>query len=567
LSDAPNTSGVPAEGPGDRVLIIGLDGGSWSVLDRYIELGHMPRLAELCAHGHRSDLISTNPPITPVAWSSFATGMNPGKHGVFGFLSPQAEPDSYLPPPVRRDSLRAPTLWRLVSDAGLRATVLSVPLTYPPEPVSGHLVSGMFTPDSATDSTYPRSLAGELAAAGMMPQFRLGARLGAATSEEAAASAEAMDEQAVAFFDALDDMTERLRRAALRLESEPWDLFVAVFMATDRLQHVLWDEVVGCDPDSPLGRRLGEVYAGVDAAVGDLVDAAGPDAVTIVMSDHGFGRCAGNFSMSRWLVDEGFASYQPRRAYGTARRLAGAAGLRRLARRAMGRSSLGKTVRRSSLPLKWSETRAYLQPGTYGGVRVNLRGRESEGIVEPGQEYDDLRAELRERLTAIRDPETGGPIVSAVRFAEEVHEGPEVRWAPDVIVEPNPELGYHIAPGDPAKSELVWRDPKTRGGHRPEGIFLLSGRGVVRSDETATARIEDIAPTALWLLGLPVPGDMDGGELAGLFDGAPVVREISRGSDGEGPRADASDNGESEEQSEEDREEILSRLKDLGYVD
>jgi predicted AlkP superfamily phosphohydrolase/phosphomutase len=400
----------------------------------------------------------------------------------------------------------------------------------------------------------------------MMPQFRLSARLGAATSEEAAESAEAMDESAVAFFDALDDMTERLRRAALRLESEPWDLFVAVFMATDRVQHVLWDEVVGSDPDSPLGRRLGEVYRNVDRAVGELVDAAGPDAVTIVMSDHGFGRCAGNFSMSRWLVDEGFATYQPRRAYGTARRLAGAAGLRRLARRAMGRSSLGKTVRRSSLPLRWSETRAYLQPGTYGGIRVNLKGRESEGMVEPGREYDELRAELRERLLAIRDPETGGSVVSAVRFAEEVHEGPEVRWAPDVLVEPNPELGYHIAPGDLAKSELVWRDPKTRGGHRPEGIFLLSGRGVRPRNEFPPIEITDIAPTALWLLGLPVPDDMDGGELVELFDGAPVMREVVRGRDGEGSREGASGTG-SEGQSESDREEILSRLKDLGYVD
>jgi len=548
--------------PGSRVLIIGLDGGTWSVLDRFMERGCMPNLAALCEVGHRAELLSTNPPITPVAWSSFATGMNPGKHGIFGFLSPQSEPGGYSPPPVRRESIRVPSLWRRVSDAGLRTTVLSVPLTYPPEPVNGYMVSGMFTPESAEDSTHPRSLAGELNAAGGMPQFRLAGRREAETAEDVAASAERLDENAVRFFAALEEMTERLRRTSLRLEDDPWDLFVAVFMATDRLQHVLWDEVMESDPDSALGRRIGDLYRGIDSAVADLIEAAGEDTVTIVMSDHGFGPCAGSFSMSRWLVDEGYARHRPKRVYRSARKILATTGLKRAAARVVaGKGSLGRTVRRSFIPFRWSETRAFLQSGTYGGIRVNLKGREREGIVEPGEEYERLRQDLRQRVLDIRDPATGKHVVTAARLAEEVHSGPEARWAPDIILEPNPELGYHLAPGDPGSRTLIRRDPKMRGGHRPEGILLIAGKGVSTGAEMSTCNSADTAPTALWLLGLPVPEDMDGSVLRGLFAGEPAPR-LQGGSGGshEG-RVDMGDYKESE------RKEILGRLRDLGYVD
>ncbi|MCK4512362.1 alkaline phosphatase family protein, partial [bacterium] len=443
------------ERPGSKVLIIGLDGGTWSVLDRFMELGCMPCLAELCKIVHRSELLSTNPPITPVAWSSFATGMNPGKHGIFGFLSPQSEPGGYSPPPVRRESIRVPSLWRRVSDAGLRTTVLSVPLTYPPEPVNGYMVSGMFTPESAEDSTYPRSLASELGSRESMPRFQLDLTLKASRGRRAETLAQALHSDAHDYFTDLDDLTERLRRAALHLAKQPWDLLVAVFVGTDRLQHVLWDEVMECDPDSTLGRRIGDFYRRVDDAVADLVAAAGDDSVTMIMSDHGFGPCAGNWSMTSWLIDQGYAFHQPKKLYGTARAVLDMTGMKSTAARLLSkRRGVAKVVRRSFVPLDWSRTQAFFQAGTYG-IRVNLRGRESEGIVEAGDDYESLRTELCERVLEMRDPATGGRVVTEALLAEEVYSGEQAEWAPDIILRPNPEFGYHLVPGDPTVDAWV----------------------------------------------------------------------------------------------------------------
>lgn len=546
--------------PGSRVLIIGLDGGMWSVLDRFMELGRMPCLAELCKTGHRSELLSTNPPITPVAWSSFATGMNPGKHGIFGFLSPQSDPKGYFPPPVRRESVCAPSLWRRVSDAGLRTVVLSVPLTYPPEPVNGYVVSGMFTPESAGDSTYPKSLAGELEARGMMPKFRLDFTLRAGKGRRAELLAKVLDEDAHEYFADLGDMTERLRRAALHLAEEPWDLLVAVFMGTDRLQHVLWDEVMKCDSDSVLGQRIGDFYGHVDDAVADLVAAAGDDSVTMIMSDHGFGPCAGSCSMTSWLIDQGYAFHQPKRLYGVARAALDATGMKGLATRLMSKKrGVAKAMRRSFIPLDWSRTRAFFQSGTYG-IRVNLRGRENEGIVEPGEDYESLRSELRERVLGMRDPATGNRVVTEALLAEEVYSGEQAEWAPDIILRPNPEFGYHLVPGDPMDRELVHMDPKTRGSHRPEGVLVVAGRGVRGGIEASRRGIEDIAPTALWLLGQPVPEEMDGAVMSELFVSAPQPGQVPGGA------APSQEHGTGE-YSDEEQAEIVERLRNLGYVD
>ncbi|MCK4681206.1 alkaline phosphatase family protein [bacterium] len=548
------------ERPGSKVLIIGLDGGTWSVLDRFMELGHMPFLKRLCGEGYRANLASTIPPLTPVAWSSFATGMNPGKHGVFGFLAPQSEPGSYSPPPVRRECILAPSLWRRLSEVGVRTTILSVPLTYPPEPVNGFMVSGMFTPDEAPDSTFPASLAGELRSQGAMPRFRLEYTSKEAARRRRVGFGEALRHAPEEYFTDVRDMTERLRRAALTLMEKPWDLLSLVFVATDRVQHVLWPEVMSSDPESELGRLVAELYSLVDSAVEELVHAAGRDTVTILMSDHGFGPCGGTFSMMRWLMDAGFAHHRPRRLYGAAKRAVTSLGLADLAGRAVNRRHLGTAVRRSFIPLDWSRTRAYFQPGTYG-IRVNLRGREANGIVEPGDEYQQLRAELLERVLSIEDPRTGIPVVTEAWPVEDVYEGGHLDWAPDLLLQPNPDLGYHLVPGNLSDRALVHEDARMHGSHRPDGILLVAGRGVRPNPTARRLRIVDIAPTVLWLLSQPVPPELDGRVISDAFVGEPARREFVS------PECLRDASGETGNYSAQDEAQIVERLRGLGYVD
>lgn len=545
-----------------RVLIIGLDGGTWSVLDRFVDAGAMPRLGSMLRSGHRASLLSTIPPTTPVAWASFSTGMDPGRHGVFGFLAPQRDPGSYSPPPVRRDAVQAPSLWRRLSDAGLSSVVLSVPLTYPPEPLNGAMVTGMFTPTSAPDSTCPAELRAELSSLGIMPKFQLDFARRRASGRGEDHLARALADNAEIYLEDISDLTNRQLTASLHLIRRPWDLFVTVFIATDRLQHVLWDEVEASPGDGLLGRRIADFYSSIDKAIGELVDAAGPEAAVIVMSDHGFGRCAGNYSVGRWLVDEGYARHSPSRAYGALRHALDALGLKRAASRAMGSGRIEGAVRRSFIPLDWSRTVAYFQPGTYG-IRVNLKGREPRGIVAPGDDYDRLRREIRDCALEMTDAATGERVLSAARLREEVYDGPHLGWAPDVLLEPAPGPGYHLVLGDLSSPRRVAASPKTRGSHRREGILLVSGTGVQPGRSSSPAAISDIAPTVLWLLGQRGADEMDGDVLRYCFD---------RDFEPTGPRAtsagltsrdiDAPRNTDSTED-----DEISDRLRGLGYVD
>jgi predicted AlkP superfamily phosphohydrolase/phosphomutase len=540
------------------VVVIGLDGGSWDVLDRLIGAGAMPFLGHLAESGVRANLMSTTPPITPVAWASFATGAGPGRHGVFGFLSQRDDPGSYAPPPVSRRSLELPTLWRRVSDAGRRATVLSVPLTYPPEPVNGFLISGMFTPPTAARSTYPAELRDELSADGSMPKFALDVSVARARGRADERLARSLDDGASVYFDDVNDMTERQRRATLHLMKRPWDLVVSVFVATDRIQHVFWPEIerVGGPREGPVEMRIRDAYRRVDTAVADIVEAAGDDAVVVLMSDHGFGPCPGKFGVGRWLVEAGYAAPRNRRLYRTVRNLLDALGLKGVARHAAGGGAVGRAVRREFLQFDWARTRAYFVPGSYG-VRVNLRGREREGIVEPGNECDSLVSELKERLAGILDPAGRGPIFESVARREDVYEGPAVEWAPDLVLRPNPDVGYVPDVGPVTGGPLVRPARKSTGNHRQEGIFLVSGPGVRRRASVAPS-IEDVAPTVLRLFGIAPPTEMDGRVLEECFETLPPGVGSSAGAtppvSGDGAYT------------EEEAEDVRRELESLGYL-
>lgn len=545
-----------------RVVILGLDGGTWRVFDKFVAAGHMPNLSGLLERGHRADLMSTVPPITPVAWSSVATGMNPGKHGVFGFMSARDDPGSYSPPPARSTAVRRPTFWRAASDAGRRTVVLSVPLTYPAEPVNGYMVTGMFTPEGASGCTHPPELRDLLERSDSMPKFQLDF-----TRRRQRGRGEAMLERALSggaddYFRDLDDTQDRLMRATRLLSKEPWDLVMAVLIGTDRLQHVLWDEVDAYDeaPDSPMSRRIAAFYRRTDEAIGEFARLAG-DGHLLLMSDHGFGPCAGRFAVGRWLVDNGYSRYKARPAYHAAHELADRLGVKHLARRMLRGKAVSRAIRSEFIPLDWERSRAYFASGTYG-IRINLRGREARGIVEPGGEYESLRAEILERTLAATDPVSGGRVFSNAWFSNELYEGPEVGWAPDIVLEPDPGPGYALIAGDPGRPELVLPSRKSRGSHRPEGVLLLTGPSVRRTGGRSIANIVDIAPTVLRLLGLHVPPDMDGRALSEALETLPDPAELPFAQSGaHGHR------GSTGGYSDDEEGEVRERLRNLGYID
>src|ERR1051325_3108768 len=144
----------------NKLFVIGLDGASFNVLDPLIARGYLPNLAKLIEGGARASLETTFPPITAVAWSSFMTGKNPGKHGIFEFVMREQGSSRQLA--VNASLRQGRAIWDILSAAGQRVIVHNFPCTYPPRPLNGLLIADFMTPRGRRDFTYPPALLDEL---------------------------------------------------------------------------------------------------------------------------------------------------------------------------------------------------------------------------------------------------------------------------------------------------------------------------------------------------------------------------------------------------------------------
>jgi predicted AlkP superfamily phosphohydrolase/phosphomutase len=556
-----------------RVLVIGLDGATFTIMQPLMEQGKMPHLAQMQQQGSWGSLVSTIPPVTAPAWSSFMTGVNPARHGVFHFF--QRDPSGYAYEEtsgfVHADLIRTPTLWEILSTAGKRLGVVNVPLTYPPRPINGFMITGMLTPPSASCFTYPPELSRQL------PRYQIDLDV---TRTETGFNADnhlSEDELLQAVNALLDQRVEHCLR--LMAEQE-WDVFAVVFVGTDRLFHQLWHyldpsclayssargEVVRTAVDTYL-RRL-------DAAVGRLRANAGPQATTIVMSDHGFGPAPDKrVNLNDWLVDLGLLRVaQNRQSWLTAEYWATRLGLRRPAIKKvlerwvpphlLRRASTNRQGRRE-IPADWHRTRAQAVQiyNHFCGIEINVKGRKRHGIVDPGHEYDQLRDHILSELTALRDPDTDGRLVKTARRREEVFKGDAIDQVPDIVIELYPQYAGLAPLGN--RRIVTPQHPRRRGDHRRDGIFLAQGPDVASGAMSPFPQITDLAPTILYLLGLPIPGHVDGRVLTEIFQpDYTASHPVLHGGSVSPTRRDADPPPSTQETTE-----IAARLRDLGYLD
>jgi predicted AlkP superfamily phosphohydrolase/phosphomutase len=285
-----------------RVLIVGLDGATFDVIRPLVDAGRLPHLARLMERGAWGDLRSTLPPLSPVAWSSFLTGKNPGHHGVFGFEEIVAGTHDFRP--VAATCAGHATLWRLASDQGRRVVAIDIPFSYPPEPVNGCLIAGYGTPTGdEVVFTHPAALRQEL-------RQRFGECEVAVPRMKAAPPREAL-------FNRWDRILDNRRRIADHLmHTEDWDVFMIVLGVTDHMQHAAWTyyDPLHADaqsPDAPQFREaLLRYYEEADAFIGRLLDAAGEPVHVLVLSDHGFGTTWRGHLVRRTLEEAGWLRYK-----------------------------------------------------------------------------------------------------------------------------------------------------------------------------------------------------------------------------------------------------------------
>jgi len=551
-----------------RTLIVGLDGGTFDLVQPWAEAGLLPTFGRLMKEGVWGHLRSTMPPITAPAWSSFITGKNPGKHGLIDFVF--RRPGSYDVSPVNASLRQGRSLWSLLSDGGKRVVVVNVPLTYPPEPVNGCLVSGLLTPSERSNFTYPPELADTLWEDG----YRIHAPQSYARGD--------IDR----FLQAIYETTEIQLATLERLMREhPWDFAMYVFRGTDRLQHGLWHFM---DSHHPLHGAPGtdryqdailEHYQYIDRKLADLLAQLDERTVLILMSDHGAGPFHKYIYMNNWLVHWGLLRMKsgavsrlkrvmfswgitPITVYNLMLKL-GLGGLKGQVTKGKGQEKLARFFL-SFRDVDWSQTRVY-SLGNAGQLWINLRGREPMGTVAPGSEYEVVRQDVIERLMAMRDPGTGEQLVDMVYTREMLYDGPYLEQMPDIVFVPKGFRYLSFGEYEFASHRLVDVSYGITGWHRQEGMVLLYGAPVRVGGRLEEARIEDVAPTVLYLMGQPVPADMDGRVLTDAL--LPEWIDPAR------LRSVPIDSGAvcqhtptSSAFSADDEEVVRRRLQDLGYL-
>ena len=511
-----------------RVFVIGLDGATFDLLHPWIEEGRLPTLGKLMKTSSYGPLRSTIPPVTAPAWTSFMTGVNPGKHGIYDFISFKADSSEKIL--VNSTHIRSKRVWDLAGTQGKRSIILNVPLTYPPQKIEGIMVSGFPLPEQG-EFIYPKEMGRELEE-----------KVGPWWKEIGGELFRNFDED-LFFREACECFETRLRVVDFLMEKD-WDLFVIVTMETDRLQHLMWEKKE---------ERLLPFYQRVDEGIGNFINRLEDRDFLIILSDHGFGPEKKTLYLNTWLKERGFLKSRKRWVRSdpgieveVPHRKA-TPFLHRI-RRAVGKR---KEV------IDWEETVAcFFDTGLVHGIGINLKGREPKGAVDP-RDYEKIRNRIMEEVRELKDEE-GERVIQEIYKREDLYQGPFVNRAPDIVLVP--DFAYTFS--NRIRDFISKKRQDHRGVHRLNGIFFLRGPGVRKGKKMEGAQIIDVAPTILHLLGLPVPRGMDGRVLTEAFesdflqstpvcfDGTPLEVDLSK-----------------YEMTEKEAEDVKKMLKGLGYID
>lgn len=506
------------------VILVGVDGATYDLLDDWMAGGELPNFAAIAEDGVSYTLESVVPTQSVPAWPSFNSGTNPAKHGLFAF-NEDVKGDGDVLVDSRR--LHAHRFWDYLAEDGLTPGVVGSMLTYPPRDLPrGFEVTGPLTPGDATDFTTPEELADELRAE--VPDYSFGPDLDGSREDIQQACLDSVDQRAVA---SRHLMTEK-----------EWDFYSVLFIASDRVQHKLWNT-----PEMIL-----PVYERIDAFLG-WVREAFPDTDILVVSDHGFtAPPERDFFLDTWLAERGDddAGGEASRKYALAKRVYSTV-----------RQSTGVNLR-GVLP---TAVESWLTDagGDDGDDEPSIRAASNthfDGVFvdEDRDDYEAVRDQLIEDLLAVTDPETGERVVREAWKREERYGGDYLHLVPDVVVLPYPNYNVNANPYTDTFGQFPGMENEGTHDAAPDGILLGAGPNVAATAERERVSLLDIAPTILHLLDSAVPGNMDGTVPTGLLDGDAADRSVEYRDPM--PYAAGADPALGE------RDDVEDRLEDLGYL-
>jgi predicted AlkP superfamily phosphohydrolase/phosphomutase len=483
------------------------------------------------------------------------TGCNPGKHAVFDFIQ-RTEEDFEL---VNATRIRQPTIWQRLSNSGYRVGVLNVPVTYPPQPLNGFMISGLLSPPDGT-ICYPSDLIDRYKS--QLGDYRVAPRI-----QYKAGNETQYIEDIYGLIHTHSDWAIHLMR------DQPWDVMMVHFIALDIMMHALWRFMDHEHPrfeSSPFEHAIRDGYRLVDEKIGLLLDQVDGDATVLIMSDHGFGPLERMVNLNIFLMEKGllhlnddswtrFKSYAFKRGLtpGDAYRVVERIGLQNLAAR-VSKSTRNQLVAKflSFNNVDWKRTVAY-SLGHVGQIYLNTAGREPHGFIEKSM-YQEARHQVVEALRELTDEE-GQPIVTRFVFREDTYQGPYAELGPDIHL----ELDNYKSIAFPlfaTNGRVITNQIRGDSGcHRKEGIFIAHGPGIREGAQLQEATIEDLAPTILHLFGQAVPNVMDGRVLSEVFESP---GEVKFSSVDDLKTQYSSDPAFSEKESAQ----VEERLRSLGYL-
>ncbi|MBS3818463.1 alkaline phosphatase family protein [bacterium] len=619
----------------NKLVIVGLDGMEPTLAEKFMAQGKLPNLSKLKNEGTYAPLRTTTPSISPVAWSSFMTGVNPSKHNIFDFLS--RDPRNYMPDlssarigsprrtlslgkyniplskPLIKGLRKSTSFWKMLGDHGIFSTILRVPITFPPEKFRGHLLSGMCAPDlkgsqgtfffytsdkekikkregginipvtvhndkietyiSGPENTLLQDkkeltlpvkiyldknkeeatieVSGQKFTVkkntfsdwiqltfkpGLMmkvkaicrfyvsqihPHFEmyitplnidpekpalpishpfiysvyLSKLLGSYITLGEANDTWALNERVLdekAFLDLTYSNHEEWEKMLFNaIDKTKKGLVTCVFETTDSIQHMFWRYL---DPNHPAlktdqanmnAQVIEDLYIKMDRLIGKVQEKLDKNSVLMIMSDHGFKSFRRGVNLNSWLYQNGYLSLKE------------------------GKKESGEWFE----DVDWTKTRAYALG--LGGLYINQKGRESQGIVSPGKEKRELKKELSQKLSGLKDDQDGQEAINKIYDIDELPPGPYKDNAPDFVVGYNE--GYRVSwdsVSGKVNSRIFEDNAKAWSGDHcidpPQvpGVFFCS-----QKINTSSPSIMDVAPTALQLFGVNIPSYMDGHSL------------------------------------------------------
>jgi predicted AlkP superfamily phosphohydrolase/phosphomutase len=543
-----------------NLFVLGLDGASFDIILPLVQQGKLPNIRRVIEEGSWGELQSTIPPLTAPAWISFLTGKNPGKHGVLSFRNLDATAyQCFRGGFVNSNSYHHATIFDILGQHNLRLAAVSVPLTYPAWPVNGLMISGYPVGDTKR-AYYPPGLESEVKSNLFWPRntHRM-----------------AVDE----LLQKVNDLLRLQVEFCLSLIREKrYDFIMVNIDNLDNAVHHFWHFH---DPQSPvysedIVRRYGDLvenqYSLVDQYIGEILDIIPDDANLIVMSDHGAGRAPSNyFHTNAWLRSKGLLTAKENELTWRNRlsrllpivkeNLPIKDQLRRFLPESI-KTNLHKNILNIA-SIEWAQTSAYRVPlkPQFEGIEINLKGRQTHGVVHPGGEYEQLVSSLIESLEALVDPSAGQPIFANIYRREQLYSGPYLEKIPDIVAQfaEGYDGGTHI------HGDLVTDIPMSLlrawpGNHKLNGILIARGRAFRSGIQFHGANLVDLLPTILYLFDVPIPEDLDGRVVEDLFS-SEFQRKTKRTEKISYQRATGS-----EQLTTDEEEEIINRLKGLGYM-